>query len=77
MFQQLYTLQVDPLAYFSQHRSQIKIDNHGCVKLCYVENMLQMDKQMMSNNKESEGDGEQIEMVQQRLIGAIFSPVPG
>ena len=54
MFQHLYTLNVDPIAYFSARRSQIKIDDAGCVKLCYVENLPGLDKQVASDAAEGE-----------------------
>lgn len=54
MFQHLYTLNVDPIAYFSARRSQIKIDDLGCVKLCYVENLPGLDKQVASDAAEGE-----------------------
>ena len=44
MFQHLYTLNVDPIGFFSTHGSEIKIDDQGCVKLCYVENLPGLDK---------------------------------
>lgn len=39
MFLHMHSIDVDPIAYYRANVSQIKIDNHGCVKLCYVENL--------------------------------------
>jgi hypothetical protein len=64
---------VDPVAYFRANLSQIKIDDEGCVKLCYVENLpIANVKDIDSNDPENE-----ISVVQCRLIGAVFTVVPG
>jgi len=35
----MYTLQIDPIDFFINNCSYIKLDNSGIVKMCYVENM--------------------------------------
>lgn len=39
MFKHMHSLDVDPIAFYRSNISQIKIDDHGNVKLCYVENL--------------------------------------
>ena len=39
MFLHMHSIDVDPMAYYRANVSQIKIDDHGVVKLCYVENL--------------------------------------
>jgi hypothetical protein len=39
MFKHMHSLDEDPIAFFRANISQIKINDHGAVKLCYVENL--------------------------------------
>ena len=42
LFQYLYQRDIDPIRYFTENLSQIKIYNDGQVKMCYVQ---QLDKE--------------------------------
>lgn len=43
MFQHMYTLGVDPIEYYRDNLSQVKINNSGQVSLCYIENLPVID----------------------------------
>jgi hypothetical protein len=64
---------VDPIAYYRENVSQIKIDDHGGVKLCYVENLpIANVKSIDSKDPENE-----VSNVQIRLLGVVFKVEPG
>lgn len=72
MFQHMYVLGVDPIEFFKENLSQVKISNTGQVNLCYIENLPFIDIEGQSSNSNSEGK----EMVQCRVVGVLFQ-VPG
>jgi hypothetical protein len=39
LFQHMSSIGVDPVVFFRANISQLKIDDEGCVKICYVENL--------------------------------------
>jgi hypothetical protein len=73
MFNHCHSLGVDPIAFYRVNISQIKINDEGKVKLCYVENL------PVANNKEidSKDPTNEISNVQCRLLGVIFTPEEG
>jgi hypothetical protein len=73
LFKHMSSLGVDPVAYFRANLSQIKIDDNGCVKLCYVENLPVADVKDI-DSKDSQNE---ISVVQCRLVGSIFTIVEG
>lgn len=73
LFSHMTSISVDPIAYFRENLSQIKIGDNGSVKLCYVENLpIANVKDIDSNDSSNE-----ISNVQCRLVGGIFTIVPG
>ena len=71
MFKHMTSIGVDPIAYFRDHMSQIKIDDEANVKLCFVENM------PIADVKSEDSSGADTRFVQCRLVGTIFTPVEG
>lgn len=45
LFQHLFTLDVDPIDYYRENLSQVKVGDDGKVNLCYVQNLPVMDIQ--------------------------------
>lgn len=44
-FQHFYTIGQDPIEYLRKNLSQIMIDDNGCVKLCFIENLPFVEKE--------------------------------
>jgi hypothetical protein len=76
LFQHFYTIGKDPLTHYRKNMSQVVINDKGCVKLCYVENLPFVDKPNQSMNSENQDSVEE-EVIQCRLNGSIFTPVEG
>ena len=75
LFQHFYTIGVDPLCHYRSNMDEVMIDDHGCVKLAYVEDLPFVEKQNESDMNESQDLSD--EVIQCRLIGSIFTPVEG
>lgn len=74
IFQYFYTININPIDYFRNNLSQIKMDDNGGVKLCYVENLPYIEKDDISGASESFSAED---CLQCRLVGSLFSPVEG
>lgn len=52
IFQYFYTININPIDYFRNNLSQIKLDDNGGVKLCYIENLPYIEKEDVSGVSE-------------------------
>lgn len=64
----MYVLGVDPIEFFKENLSQVKVMGNGQVNLCYIENLPFIDIEGQSNNSNNESK----DMVQCRVVGAFF-----
>lgn len=74
IFQYFYTININPINYFKNNLSQIKMDDNGGVKLCYIENLPYIEKEDISGMSESFSAEDNLQC---RLVGSLFSPVEG